>query len=214
VNTELQFQKHTVLNDHLRLEEDRKTKDKKVKKLKEYIKTFEKAKEVTNQKIEHLLTRSSMNDITNSMEKIKGEMPNFWMNSLRNLNKLNSGDSDSILANLQKAKNNLSNLEEKVGNMNTEQRNSVILEMNEMFHRNISLEKENNILMSKLLKNSEGFYNNIFEKIIRNDNPPNFNVLKAKIDAYKQNKDNEISNIDSDEEDDLKGVHSDESFNY
>ncbi len=223
VNTELQFHKHVVLNGHLKLEEETKKKDYRVKKLKEYIKTFEKAIQLTNNKIDSLMTKSSVSDVHMALVKIDLEIPNFTNNSLEKLDKIND-DSNSLLSKLSKAMTNLEDLEEKIGNIGGDHRSTTVIKINDMFHRNIMLAKQNNILMSKVVNSSQGLYNKLLEKIIRNDNPPNFNELKEKIDNFKLNgaereRDRERetptqADDNSDREDDLKAVHSDESFNY
>jgi hypothetical protein len=221
VNTELQFHKHVVLSGHLKLEEETKKKDYRVKKLKEYIKTFEKVTQLTNTKIDNLMLKSSVNDVAIILQKIENEIPNFFTNSVKNLHKIND-DSDSLLNKLSKAITNLTDLEEKIGNIGGDHRSSTVIKINEMFHRNILLAKQNNILMSQVVHSSKGLYNKLLEKIVRNDNPPNFNYLKDKIDkikkgTYRQENIYETPTPiieDSDNEEDVKAIQSDESFNY
>lgn len=221
VNTELQFHKHVVLSSHLKLEEETKKKELRVKKLKEYIKTFEKVTQLTNTKIDNLMVKSSVNEVSIILQKIQNEIPNFFTNSIKNLNKIND-DSDSLLSKLSKARANLSDLEEKMGNIGGDNRSSTVIKINEMFHRNILLAKQNNILMSQVVHCSKGLYNNILEKIVRNDNPPNFNYIKDKIEKIKKGtyKKEQIVETqtpiyeNSEFEEDVKEIQSDESFNY
>lgn len=221
VNTELQFHKHVVLSSHLKLEEETKKKELRVKKLKEYIKTFEKVTQLTNTKIDNLMVKSSVNEVSIILQKIQNEIPNFFTNSIKNLNKIND-DSDSLLSKLSKARANLSDLEEKMGNIGGDNRSSTVIKINEMFHRNILLAKQNNILMSQVVHCSKGLYNNILEKIVRNDNPPNFNYLKNKIEKIKKGTYKKKQIVETQTpiyenlelEEDVKEIQSDESFNY
>jgi len=58
-------------------------------------------------------------------------------------------------------------------------------------------------LTEKIIEFSKLYYNSSLEKLIRTDNPPNFNDIKAKIDEYKKNvKDKIIGSDDDDEEED------------
>jgi predicted transposase YbfD/YdcC len=210
VNSELQIQKYNIVNDQMRFQETFKKKDKKKKKYVEYITIFERVQEVAKNMVERNFEKERQNDTESTMNKLEEELPSFKINTLKNIDKGHNYDCDSLIDNIKKAKSNLDNLEQKIANLSISKRNEYGKKISKIFNSNIILSKQNNTLMEKVIEYSKGFYNIIFDRLIYNENPQNFNDIKEKVDEFKASlkDDNPIS----DDEDHIEGYRSDDSI--
>jgi hypothetical protein len=185
VTSELQFQKHDLINKDLKLSEIIKKTDKKKKKYQEYITICDLVITICQEILSKKYEKDAKREYENTVKIIEKELSNFNINKLKNIDKV-INNSDSLSKILSKSIENLKVSEEKVANLIVHRKNLQGLKIKEMFETNIAFAKQNNHLMSKIIEYQDKFNHNLLEKIIKCDNPPDFTEKKNMIEKFKQ----------------------------
>lgn len=184
VASELQFQKHDLINKDLKLSEIIKKTDKKKKKYQEYITIcdliFKICEEILSKKYE----KDAKNEYENTVKIIEKELNNFNINKLKNFDKI-IHNSESLSKILTKSVENLKVSEEKISNLVVNKKNVQGQKIKEMFEANITFAKQNNNLMTKIIEYQKKYNHILLDKIIKCDNPPDFIEKKNMIEKFK-----------------------------
>jgi hypothetical protein len=184
VVSELQFQKHDIINEELKEQQKLKRKEKKRKKIYEYVQIFDNVIDTATEKMSKKNEKDAKNDFENAMKTIISEANNFTVNMLKNNDKVSS-NSDSYRFNLEKAMQNLQISEEKIANLNVGKKLAQGNKIKHLFETNISLAKQNNHIMTKLIEFESKYYQTVMDDLIRCENPEDFIAKKEKIDKFK-----------------------------
>lgn len=203
-NSELQIQKHHVLNERVKSQNDKKKKEKEIKTYQEQIALFEKVKEEYKKYSQLKVDSEKIKDVHHTMLKLEREIKNFDINLLKNMDKMNY-DNNSLLDILEQSLGNIKKLDQKVYSMNIDQSNETSKKIISNFYSNSNLAKQNNILMQEIIYHSQSFYYKVFDKLLKPDKIDNFTKLKETIDYKKAsmaNKDEEEEEENSIEEKD------------
>jgi hypothetical protein len=210
VTSELQFQKHDIINEELKGQQKLKRKEKKRKKTFEYVTIFDNVIEIATERLSKKNENDAKSDFENAMKTIINEANNFTVNMLKNIDRV-AVNSDSIRFNLEKAFQNLQISEEKIANLNVGKKLAQGNKIKHLFETNISLAKQNNHLMNKLNEYQSKYYNTVLDDMVKCDNPDDFITKKDKIDRFKnQLQVPDLFNVNES----FFTVNFDESFNY
>lgn len=201
-NSELQIQKYHVLNERVRAQEERKSKEKEIKNLADYINLFEKVKEEYKKFSEMKINNEKIKDVHHTMIKLEREIQNFDINLLKNLDKMNY-DNNSLLEMLEQSLGNIKKLDQKILSMNIDQSNDISKKIITNFYSNSNLAKQNNILMQEIIYHSQSFYHKVFDKLLKPKKIENFTKLKETIDYKKTSM---AVNEESENEEEDEGV--------
>lgn len=194
-NSELQIQKHHVLNERVKSQNDKKKKEKEIKSYQEQIALFEKVKEEYKKYSQLKVDSEKIKDVHHTMIKLEREIKNFDINLLKNMDKMNY-DNNSLLDILEQSLGNIKKLDQKVYSMNIDQSNETSKKIISNFYSNSNLAKQNNILMQEIIYHSQSFYYKVFDKLLKPDKIDNFTKLKETIDYKKAS----MANKDEEEE--------------
>lgn len=224
VNSELQIQKFSKLESFHKGFDEEKHKLKKGKRLQEYITLFSTVQSEIKNKMKQIHDKEFQQEAENVKTKIEQEFPNFSCNILSELTENNKEESVSLISNIDISNSNLEKLNEKIRNLEIK-KNDICHDLIDAFDKNITLAKQNNNLMLLTLQLANKSYNTMFDKIIRNENPHEFNTIKEEIEKIKfPKKNNSVVNLDTKNKvtercmtqqanDTISELHSDEDLN-
>jgi hypothetical protein len=184
LNTELEYRKHSLLNNHLRIERKTKNITNQIEKSMELIEIFTKVKTLTENKIQTILETDSFEKFESMKERYKTELESFEQNHLSS--KIHSCYSNTLNECLNKANLNLAHFEEKSENVKIDDRRKLLVNINSMFTKNIKLEMQNNLLIKEIINYSGRLYNKLLERATKVENPQNFNKSLDRIEKIKQ----------------------------
>lgn len=184
-NSELQIQKHHLINEKTKAIEDRKCKEKVIKTYKEYINLFEKVKSEYQKFSELKVDKEKIKDVENTLKKLENEIDNFDSNLLANINKVNY-ENNSLLYVLEESLSNIKKLDHKILSMDVDNSNEISRKILKTFNSNSIIAKQNNILMQEIIYHSQSFYYKVFEKLLKPEKIDNFVELKDTIDLKKE----------------------------
>jgi len=186
-NAELHIQKFELLNESIKIQNENKEKEKKIKKYLEYMNIFSKLKSEYEETIKKKDSVEREKESAISIKKFNQEIMNFDINLLKNIDKINH-ENDSLLTNLNIALNNIKKLDNKITNMNIDKKNDKSKRILMGYKWNSNLAKQNNILSQEIINFSNVLYEKIFNKEVKETkNNKDFIELKETIDDFKAN---------------------------